>query len=123
VRRLVRGALGVVREEEEEEEGRRGLKVLGFAGAHESDAAGRCCLSSLASHMTCLVAARMSIYAGLEKRVAHLSRHDLLDLCLERGLGQPNWSRDRLQHALIDYTANIQDLTNALRANRPSPGL
>ena len=40
----------------------------------------------------------VSTAAGLEKRVADLSRHDLLDLCLERGIGEHLGSRGQNEH-------------------------
>ncbi len=60
--------------------------------------------------------------AGLEKRVADLSRHDLLDLCLERNVGHPQWERAQLQQALQDYRKQADDFQASLRALRPSPG-
>jgi hypothetical protein len=60
--------------------------------------------------------------AGLEQRVADLSRHDLLDLCLERNLGHPQWERGKLQSSLQEYRKQADDFEASLRALRPSPG-
>lgn len=57
----------------------------------------------------------------LDKRVADLSRHDLLDLCLERGLGHPEWPRAKLQQSLVDYTKHLDAFQKSLAAHPPSP--
>ena len=58
----------------------------------------------------------------LDKRVAQLSRHDVLDLCLERGLGHPEWPRAKLQKSLLDYTKNLDAFTKSLEASQTNPG-
>ena len=58
----------------------------------------------------------------MEKRVAELSRHDLLDMCLERGLGHPQWERVQLQASLQAYRKEAEDFETSLRSLRPSPG-
>ena len=60
--------------------------------------------------------------AGMEKRIAELSRHDLLDMCLERGLGHPQWDRMQLQASLQAYRKQAEDFETSLRSLRPSPG-
>jgi len=57
----------------------------------------------------------------LDKRVAQLSRHDVLDLCLERGLGHPDWPRAKLQESLLDYSKHLDAFTKSLEASQTNP--
>lgn len=78
----------------------------------------------LKSHLVSLIEGDAEMAKpGLAGKVADLSRHDLLDLCLERGLGHPQWPRPKLQQSLLDYAANLDDLYSTLRATRPSPDM
>ena len=75
----------------------------------------------LKSHLVSLIEGDAEMAKpGLAGKVADLSRHDLLDLCLERGLGHPQWPRPKLQQSLLDYAANLDDLYSTLRATRAS---
>jgi len=76
----------------------------------------------LKSHLVSLIEGDEELAKpGLEQRVADLSRHDLLDLCLERNLGHPQWERGKLQSSLQEYRKQADDFEASLRALRPSP--
>lgn len=76
----------------------------------------------LKSHLSNLIEGDAELAKpGIEKRVAEVSRHDLLDLCLERGIGHPQWPRPKLQQSLKEYTKQIDEIYTTLQAQRPSP--
>jgi len=67
-------------------------------------------------HISDVISADEELSKQGEKGVAELSKHDLLDLCLERGIGHPTWSRQQLQTGILKWSKQIDELSKTLPA-------